>query len=117
MHLMSLLFTPFAGEAESYVDVLGATPAIAAESDVTYICTSTVTALTISSIPEEGIFAIIFKAGNTAPQITGPSCLVYRDGTEIVANKINELSVRCFKIGNMQCAQGLNAPFNEPASS
>lgn len=105
------------GNSTSYVEVTGATPSIAAAEGTTYVCTSTVTALTISSIPEEGLFEIIFKAGDTVPQITGPSCLVYRDGNEIVKNKMNELSFNCFKIGNTQYAQGVIAPFDEPASS
>lgn len=105
------------GGNADYVEVTGATPSIAAAKDTTYVCTSTVTALTLSSLPEEGLFEIIFKAGDTVPQITGPSCLVYRDSQEIAKNKMNELSFNCFKIGNTQYAQGLLAPFDEPASS
>lgn len=105
------------GGGTSYVEVNGATPSIAAERGKAYLCTSTVTALTISSLPEEGIFSIIFKAGSTAPQITAPSCLVYREDDEVTASKMNELNVNCFKIGNTQFAQGLICAFDEPASS
>lgn len=105
------------GNSTSYVEVTGATPSIAAAIDTTYVCTSTVTALTLSSLPEEGIFSIIFKAGSTAPQITAPSCLVYREDDEVTASKMNELNVNCFKIGNTQFAQGLICAFDEPASS
>ena len=105
------------GDSNSYVEVTGATPNIAAAKNKAYICTSTVTALTISSIPEEGVFEIIFMAGSTAPQITAPSCLVYREDDEVTASKMNELNVNCFKIGNTQFAQGIICAFDEPASS
>ncbi|MBQ2454984.1 MAG: hypothetical protein II499_02715 [Firmicutes bacterium] len=100
-----------------YIAVTGATPSIAAVKDACYVCESTVTALTISSIPEEGIFEIIFKAGSTAPQITGPACIVYREYDEVTASKMNEVSYNCFKIGNTQYAQGMICPFDEPAAS
>lgn len=108
------------GGNETYVEVTGATPSIAAERNKEYVCTSTVTALTISSLPEEGIFSIIFKAGSPVPQITAPSCLVYRENDnsdEVISSKMNELNVNCFKIGNTQYAQGIICAFNEPASS
>ena len=105
------------GDNAAYVEVTGATPSIAAERNKIYVCSSTVTALTLSSLPEEGIFSIIFKAGSTAPQITAPSCLVYRENDEVTASKMNELNVNCFKIGNTQYAQGLICAFDEPASS
>lgn len=103
------------GGSGEYVDVTGATPSIAAEDEKCYVCSSTVTALTISSIPEKGLFSIIFKAGSTAPQITGPACIVYRDGNEVEKNKMNEISYNCFKVGNTQYCQGLMVAFDEPS--
>lgn len=102
------------GGAVGYVEIEGATPSIAAQDEMCYVCSSTVTSLTISSIPETGIFSIIFKAGSTAPQITGPACIVYRENDEVQASKWNEVSYSCFKIGNTQYCQGLIVSFDDP---
>lgn len=98
-----------------YTYVTGASPSIAAQKNKFYICSSTITALTISSIPEEGLFNILFKADATAPQITGPACILYREDDEVQASKWNEISYNCFKIGNNQFCQGLMVAVDGPA--
>lgn len=98
-----------------HVNVTGASPSIAAQKNQFYICNSTITALTISSIPDEGLFNILFKAGTTAPQITGPACISYREDDEVQASKWNEISYHCFKIGSAQFCQGLMVAVDGPA--
>ncbi len=119
MNLLSALFTNLngsrSGGAESYVEVTGETPSIIAEAEKAYLCSAIVTALTISSIPEKGIFSIIFKAGSTPPQITGPACIVYWENNGVETDKMNEISYHCFKIGNDQYCQGLIASFDDPS--
>ena len=97
------------------VNVTGASPSIAAQDSRFYICDTTITALTISSIPDEGLFNILFKAGTTAPQITGPACISYREDDEVQASKWNEISYHCFKIGSKQFCQGMMGAVDGPA--
>lgn len=102
------------GGEDKYVHVAGTTPSIAAQKDTTYICDDTVTALTISSMPSEGLFGIIFEAGATEPQITAPAYVVYHENSKITKSKINELSYQCFSLGVTQCAQGVICEFDAP---
>lgn len=98
----------------NFVEVEGTAPVINAESGTTYVCTSEVSDVTIADIPEEGTFEIIFAAGSTAPQISGPSCLVWKEDCEIETDKMNEINILCFQIGGNQYAQGVIAFFDIP---
>ena len=84
-----------------HVNVTGAAPSIAAQDSRFYICDTTITALEISSIPDEGIFSVLFKAGSTAD--------------EVQASKWNEISYHCFKIGSEQFCQGMMGAVDGPA--
>lgn len=120
MNLMSALFNKLNGsttEERSYTEVSGATPSIAAERGAVYLCTTQVTSLTLSSLPDEGFFVVIFEAGSTPPQISAPNYLVYRQGDEVEKNKINELNINCFKVGVDRFAQALMAAFDKPLVS
>ncbi len=98
-----------------HVNVTGASPSIAAQDSRFYICDTTITALEISSIPDEGIFSVLFKAGSTAPQITGPACITYRESDAIEPSKWNEINYHCFKIDNTQFCQGVMLAIEGPA--
>lgn len=102
------------GGEDKYVHVAGTTPTIAAQKGTTYICDDTITALTLSSLPSEGGVHIVFAAGSTAPQITAPAYVVYREDDEITKNKINEVDIMCYQIGTDRYALGLICAFDAP---
>lgn len=76
--------------------VSGATPSVAAADNRLYNC-GEVTTLTITSLPDNGLFTVLFASGATATQIVWPqdATVELPEGQTIEANRIYELSVRC----------------------
>lgn len=84
------------GGGETVVTVSGATPSIEAADNTLYDC-GELSTLTITSMPDNGLFTVLFASGATATQIVWPqdATVELPEGQTIEANRIYELSVRC----------------------
>lgn len=85
-----------AAPAETVETVSGATPSIAANDNTLYDC-GELSTLTITSMPDNGLFTVLFASGATATQIVWPqdATVELPEGQTIEANRIYEMSVRC----------------------
>lgn len=66
---------------------------LAAEDGYFYICSNTLTALTITSVPTNGAFTIRFASGSTATTVTLPNSVTMPSGFAVEANKIYEINI------------------------
>lgn len=72
--------------------ISGTTATIAASANTVYKC-GELTALTISSVPATGEFAVKFTSGSTATVLTEPSGMILPDDFAVEANRRYEISV------------------------
>lgn len=82
------------GNAEKTVTVPGSSPTIAAMDNTLYVCSDAVTVLTVSALPESGLFEIVFQSGATAPDVSLPSSVILPDGLIIETSTIYDMSIR-----------------------
>lgn len=108
MNLIDVLIARIAGGVEAgsstgqstdqTVVVTGTSPAFAAVNNTLYICSSGLTALTVSSLPASGLFEIVFASGSTAPELTLPANIILPNHVNIETDTVYELSVRVLSV-------------------
>ena len=72
--------------------VSGSSATLDAEVDTLYLC-GEMTALTIDTFPQTGIFSVVFTSGATATVLTVPQTLIMPDSFAVEANKRYEVNV------------------------
>lgn len=80
--------------SEKHVVISGTAPNIVAQANTVYLCSETVTSLNVSSVPETGLFEIIFVSGSPAAELCLPDSVILQEDTRIKENHIYELSIR-----------------------
>ncbi len=75
------------------ITLSGTEVAFCPEANAVYEC-GEVTALTISDIPEHGIFAVTFTSGSTATVLTVPAGMTMPDGFSVEANTRYEINCK-----------------------
>lgn len=64
-----------------------------AEAGYVYICENTLAALTIDTVPTEGIFSIRFASGSTPTVVTLPNSVIMPTGFSVEANTVYEICI------------------------
>lgn len=107
-----------AAQAETTVTVSGATPTIQAADNTLYLFSSAVTSITVSSLPESGLFELVFLSGSTATEIIGPAgqSISLAEGCEIAADKVNDVSIRVCSVGGVTMALATVGTWEAPAA-
>lgn len=103
--------------AEQTVAVSGTTPAIAAADSTVYICASSLTSLTVSSLPASGVFGVVFASGSTVPELILPANITLPYGVRIEPNVIYELSVRVCDVDGQTVGLAAIQGWQEPAAT
>lgn len=127
MNLMDVMIARMSGgvesgsslsqSAEQTVAVSGTSPAIAAADSTVYICTSSLTSLTVSSLPATGLFGIVFASGSTAPELILPANIILPYGVSIETNVIYEFSVRVCAVDGQTVGLAAIQGWQEPAAA
>ena len=102
--LRSRWIGPGAADGKPPVLITGASPVIHAERETLYICTEPVSALTVSELPAEGLFEIVFRSGNVPTELTLPGSVCLPEGFTISADTSYDLSIRVCGLEGTVCA-------------
>ena len=107
------------GGGETRVAVGGANPVIAAQDNTCYVCTEAVASITLSALPAEGLFEIVFLAGAAAPELIGPQgqAITLQEGSELTADQINDVSVRCCTVAGASMALAAVGQYEAPTET
>ncbi len=81
-----------AAEAETVVEVSGATPTITPANNTIYNC-GEVTSLTISNPTATGAYSITFTSGSTPTDLSIDPAIKMPDGFTVEANRLYEINV------------------------
>ena len=92
--LSSRWIGPGAEAQKPPVSITGANPVIRADRDALYLCAEPVSTLTISELPSEGLFEIVFRSGEVPTELTLPGSVCLPEGFSIAANTSYDLSIR-----------------------
>ena len=92
-----------AAEAETVVEVSGATPTITPANNTIYNC-GEVTSLTISNPTATGAYSITFTSGSTPTDLSIDPAIKMPDGFTVEANRLYEINVLANRAVADSCA-------------
>ena len=98
---------------EQIVEIQSEAPTLNAEDRTLYLCRTPVSSLTLSGLPAEGLFEIVFASGAAAAEIVLPSSVLLPEDAVVESDMIHDLSVRVCSIGGQSL--GLAALGSWPA--
>lgn len=104
---------------ETTVEVSGVSPTIQAADNTLYLFSDAVTSITISSLPESGLFELVFLSGSTETEIIGPAgqSISLAEGCEIAADMVNDMSIRVCSVGGSVMALATVGTWEAPAAA